>query len=301
MGEPLEMNRAELKRSKFAFSDADMKGSLIKGCATNVAPWNAVNQACEHLWQEAKQHNKELKNARRKEEEEHAQLYRSIAEAFEEAREAANTCYRELEMLQSQQDLSEAGAEVGQRAFEGEDLDLCPPWTNGPHAEAADNARRGTDELARVASLHQREMEKRTHLEFEMQWLETQLKKAKDRSSTSIQQQKEAHECIKSMEILCQAQLDLGFPDISFNDPAGTVILSGSAAAGVEEALRTVHLEFGKDGRLLRVAAHADLGLQREASEAVKHDDLPAFLTMVWHRICDPAEQKRRKPSRGGA
>jgi len=295
---PLELGRAELKRSKFAFSDADMKNSLIKGCVESVAPWNAIDEARKNLWEDAKRQKKAVKNACRAEEEVHKELHRSLADAFDEAREAASSCTRELDMLQSQQDLAEIGAD--QHVGEGEDLDLCPSWANGPHSEAAEEARRGTDELSRVASLREVELVKRSQLEFEVQRLEQELKQAQDRTGSCQQDYKQHKSCADSLDMIRENQLQLGFPDITFTDD-GTVVLSGHSAIGDDEALRTLAVDFNEDGQLTRATPHTALGLQREAAEAVKRDDLPWLLTLAWHRICDPAEQKRRRPSRGGA
>jgi len=300
---PFDQCRAELKRAKFAFSDADMKGTLIKGCVDRAAPWDAVDEQRSAMWQEAKRRNKELKNARLREEQAQKQLHSALAEAFEEARQSANQANRELEMLQSQQD---EGIELGHHAGEGEDLDLCPSWANGPHGEAAEDARRGTNELSRVASLRRQELEKRGRFEAELQQLERQLKQSKDQSKACRQQQKEAQDHADSLEKVHQAQLQLGFPEIVFHESAqfdggssGTVVLEGDTA-NVDKALRVVGVEFGRNGELTLATPHASLGLLEEAADAVKRDDLPWLLTMAWHRICDPAEPKRR-PSRGGA
>lgn len=295
---PLELGRAELKRSKFAFSDADMKSSLIKGCVESVAPWNAIDEGRKNLWEDAKRQKKEVKNACRAEEEVHKKLHRSLAEAFDEAREAASSCSRELDMLQSQQDLAEIGAD--QHVGEGEDLDLCPSWANGPHSEAAEDARRGTNELSRVSSLREGELEKRARLEFEVQCLEKELKQAQDRTGSCQQEYQEHKLGADNMDMVRENLLQLGFPEITFTD-CGTVVLSGRSAIGDDEALRTLAVEFGEDGQLTRATPHTALGLQREAAEAVKRDDPQWLFTLAWHRICDPAEQKRRKPSRGGA
>lgn len=298
---------AELKRSKFAFSDADMRVSLIKGCWESSAPWAVVDESRTSRTQDAKQRNKELKQARLREEDLQTELYKSLAEAIEEAQEASSTGWREYDLLQSQQDMSEMGAEFSQHAGEGEDLDLCPAWANGPHCEAAADAQRETEELVRITDQRQRESEKRQHFEAELQSLELELKKVQARSKTYRQQQKQAFQCVDSLEKLHEAHLQLGFPDITFHEVAQsggasqcTVVLSGSGVSA-DEAVRTVMVKFGPDGDLSSATPHASLGLQQEAAAAVKCDDLSALLTMVWHRICEPTERKRRKPSRGGA
>lgn len=294
-----------LKRSKWSFSDADMKGSLIKGCFESGQPWGAVDESRAELWQEAKRHNKELKGARCKEEEVHKQLHKQIAEAFDEAREAYSTGKRELEMLLSQEDLSEMGQHMG----EGEDLDLCPPWANGPHSEAAEDSRIRTDELASVVSSRQQEAQKKSCLEAELLQLEHELKQAKARSTTSQQQHKQAADCADSLEKINEAQLQLGFPQITFHEAPKTGgdagqcdVVLGDDSAGIDQALRTVRIEVGKDGELTRATPHPALVLQHEASEAVKRDDLPYLLTLAWHRICDPSARPERsgRPTRGG-
>lgn len=154
--------------------------------------------------------------------------------------------------------------------------------------------------------MRHRELEKRGHLEAELQLLERDLKRAEERGTACKQQHKEALECADSLETVRQGHLELGFPNITFHDDSqldgasrGTIVL-GSGCAIADEAVRTVTVEFGKDGELISVTPHSSLNLQHEAAEVVKQDDLPALLTRVWHRICDPPE-KRRKSSRGGA
>lgn len=293
-----------LSRSKYSFCDADMWCAMIKGYVESGDAWKAVDGESANRWQDAKSQNKELKAARIREEEVHAELHKSVAEAYEEAREAASMCSRQLDLLHSQQDFSE-GTELGQHAGEGEDLDLCPPWANGPHVEAAEEAARGTDELARVMSLHQRELDKRGHMQDELRRLEIQLDRAKRRTNECQNKHKEAFDRADGLEQISKAQHELGFPDITFSDSCqvdgssqSTVILSGAAGASTDEAVRSLTVEFAKDGRLTRAVPHAALGLEKEANEAVKNDDLPALLTMVWHRVCDG---KKRKLSRGGA
>jgi len=289
-----------LKRSKWSFSDADMKGSLIKGCFESAQPWGAVDESRADLWQEAKRRNKELKGLRKDEQDVHKQLHKQIAEAFDEAREAYGTGKRELEMLRSQEDLSEMGQHMG----EGEDLDLCPSWENGPHSEAAEDSRIRTDELASVVSARQQEAQKKAGLEAELMQLEHELKQAKARSTTSQQQHKQAAECADSLEKINQAHLQLGFPQITFHevDAGKSDVVLGDDSAGVDQALRTVRIEVGKDGELTRALPHPALVLQHEASEAVKRDDLPYLLTLAWHRICDTSARPERtgRPTRGG-
>lgn len=305
---PLPDLKSEMRRLKYAFKDAHMLDELIKGCADNAAPWKEVgdgglvDSSRNNLWENTKQRNKELKNARKREEEVHKQLHRNIAEAYDEAYNAHSAGRHELDLMRmSQEDLS------SQQIGEGEDLDLCPRWDNGPHSEAAEAARRGTSELAEVMSLRQHEARKRDNLEAELQELENEFAQVKARSKTWRQESKEAFECANSLETVHQAQMELGFPKLTFLEETRfgdgsrcDVVLMGGAAS-TDEALHTVGLEFGKDGELTRATPHAALGLQREAGEAVKRDDLPWLLTMVWHRICEPSERKTRKPSRGGA
>jgi len=293
-----------LQRSKYGFCDADMWCAMIKGYVESGDSWKVVDGEATNRWQEAKKQNKDLKSARICEEEVHAELHKSVAEAYEEAREASNMCSRQLDLLHSQQDVTE-GTELGQYAGEGEDLDLCPPWANGPHGEAAAEAARGTDELSRVMSLHQRELDKRGRLAEEVRRLEMELDRAKRQTRECEGQCKQAFDMADGLEKVGEAQRELGFPDVTFHDTQqhngasrSTVVLSGVAGANTEEAVRSLTVEFAKDGHLTRATPHPALGLDREAAEAAKLDDLPALLTMVWHRVCDG---KRLKPSRGGA
>jgi len=293
-----------LRRSKYSFCDADMWCAMIKGYVESGDSWKMVDGEATNRWQEAKKQNQTLKAARICEEEVHAELHKSIAEAYEEAQGAANMCSRQLDLLHSQQDVTE-GAELGQHAGEGEDLDLCPPWANGPHVEAAEEAARGTDELSRVMSLHQRELDKRGRLVEEMQRLERELGRAKCQTKECESQHKQALALADGLSKVREAHLELGFPDITFHDThqhngssRSTVILSGAAGAHTDEAVRSLTVEFAKDGHLTRATPNADLGLDREAAEAATRDDLPSLLTMVWHRVCDG---ERRKPSHGGA
>jgi len=293
-----------LKRSKYSFVDADMWCAMIKGYVESGDSWKMIDGEATNRWQEAKNQNKELKAARICEEEEHAELHKNITQAYEEAREAANMCSRQLDLLHSQQDVTE-GAELGQHAGEGEDLDLCPPWANGPHVEAAEEAARGTDELSKVMSLHQRELDKRGCLVEEMQRLEKDLGRAECQTKECKSQHKQALALADGLSKVRGAQLELGFPDVTFHgthehngSSRSTVILSGAAGAHIGEALRSVTVEYGKDGHLTRATPNPALGLDRKAAEAAKLDDLPSLLKMVWHHVCDG---ERRKPSHGGA
>jgi len=293
-----------LQRSKYSFCDADMWCAMIKGYVESGDSWKAVDGETANRWQETKHQNKELKTARIREEEVHAELHKSVAEAYDEARDAASMCSRQLDLLHSQQDVSDGG-ELSQHAGEGEDLDLCPPWANGPHGEAAAEADRGTDELSRVMSLRGRESDKRGRLTDELQRLEMELHRAQRRTQDCENQHKQEFDRANSLEQISKAQCELGFPDITFRDSCqldetsrSTVVLCGSAGESTDEAVRSVTVEFAKNGRLTRAVPNPALGLEPDAAEAVKNDDLPSLLTMVWHRVCDG---KRRKHSRGGA
>lgn len=293
-----------LRRSKFAFVDADMWGTMIKGYVESGDGWKHVDTENANRWQDAKNQNKELKAARIREEQVHAELHKSVAEAYQEARDASEMCDRQLKLLQTQQDSSE-GTELNPHAGEGEDLDLCPSWSNGPHGEAAEEAARQTEELSRVMSLHERELDKKGRLTEELQALQMELDRAKCRTKDCESKQKQAFDCADSLEQILRAQVELGFPEITFRDACqldesarSTVVLSGAAGASTDEAIRSVTVEFAKDGHLVSAVPHPALGLEREAAEAAKLDDLPSLLTKIWHRVCDG---KQRKTSRGGA
>lgn len=292
-----------LRRSKYGFCDADMWSAMIKGYEDGDS-WKMIDGGATNRWQEAKSQNKELKAARICEEEEHTNIHKSLTQYYEEAREASNMCYRQLDLLHSQQDVTE-GAGQSQHGGEGEDLDLCPPWANGPHMEAAEEAARGTDELSRMMSLHQRELDKRGRLDAELRRLEKELGSAECQSKEGKSEHKQALALADGLAKVRGAQLELGFPDVTCYDthaPDGscrsTVILSGAAGAHTSEALRSVTVEYSKNGRLTRASPNQALRLEHKAVEAVKLDDLPSLLSMVWHRVCDG---EQRKPSHGGA
>lgn len=293
-----------LRRSKYSFCDADMWCAMINGYVESGDFWKMGGGEATNRWQEGKTQNKTLKAARICEEEAQAELHKSIAQAYEEARGVANMCSRQLDLLHSQQDDTE-GAELGQHAGEGEDLDLCPPWANGPHVEAAEEAARGTDELSRVMSLHQLELDKKGQLVEEMQRLERELGQGKCQTKECERQHKQALELVDGLSKVREGQLELGFPDITFHDThqhngssRSTVILSGAAGAHTDETVRSLTVEFAEDGHLTRATPNPALCLDHKTAQAAKLDDLPSLLTMVWHRVCDG---ERRKPSHGGA
>jgi len=287
-----------LRRSKYSFCDADMWCAMINGYVESGDFWKMGGGDATNRWQEGKTQNKTLKAARICEEEAHAELHKSIAQAYEEARGVANMCSRQLDLLHSQQDDTE-GAQLGQHAGEGDDLDLCPPWANGPHVEAAEEAARRTDELSREMSLHQRELDKRGRLVEEMQRLERELGRTKCQTKECEKQDKQALALANGFSKTREGHLELGFPDVTFHDThqhdgssRSTVILSGAAGAHIDEALRTLTVEFATDGHLARATPNPALGLDRETAEAAKLHDLPFLLTMVWRRVCDGQHHK---------
>lgn len=302
---PLEQLRCQMKRSKFSFCDADMKASFTNGCADKVTPWAAVDSSHGRLLHDAKRHNKELKNELLREEKAQERLMGAIAEAFAEARNAHEACTRDLEELAfSQRDLSDIGVELAPHAGEGEDLDLCPAWKSGPHSQAAEEAGRGAGELSRVVSQRAAEARKRSDLEAEAVRLQDQLRQRQTQTAIFGKQHGEAHKLVDHLECLREAECQFGLPEIVFDTSQSTVTLHGAHGAGVnvDEALCTLTVEFAQDGALVCAVPHPELGLQREAADSVRRDDLPYLLTMTWRRLCDGSEPARsRRPSRGGA
>lgn len=294
-----EWSSIHLRSAKYCYSDADTWLAMIKGYAAPGDKWKQPDPQSAVRLEETKKRNQALKDERTREEENHKRLQQLLSEGYREAHQAFTKCSHEYEMLQ--QDQAENAAQFEQ-AGEGEDLDLCPAWANGPHAELAAEAERQQKALLDTTFDHNRERERSSQLQDEKARLLQELEALKAQSLEANQKHEQARKACEDLQTLNDAQRELGLPEIVFNDNGthSRVVLNGDAAGTIEEAVRTVNIEYDKDGALMSASPHASLGLEHEADEAVRHDDLAALLTMVWQRICDPSEGRRVRPRFGG-
>jgi hypothetical protein len=295
-----------MRQEKFSYIDAESKVNLHQGLKDGTVNWD---RSIDERRQDAKQQNKEIKNAILQEKEAQGDLQQTLAEAVQEARGAYDACARELEELQmTHKDFSELGGDLSDTGSLLEDLaNSAYGAMNGQNVE---DAKPGMNVMMRIQSLLQEEKRKRQALEDEALRLETELRQKQEQAQKQQQQRDQECRQVSALEQILQAQLNIGIPEILFRDSVddrrGTVILDGavggSRANTVEEALRTVEVEFDKDGKLIRAMPHSKLGLQNEATDAVQLDDLPRLLTSVWHRLCCNAEKSGGpRRSRGGA
>jgi DNA repair exonuclease SbcCD ATPase subunit len=289
---------------KFGFTDAETKACLLQGCADGMAFLNGPDQdQLKRRREEAKQQVKELKRRLQEEEEGQKALQETLKEAHQEAQGAYNACQREHEELAAtQRDFSEFEGELTDTATMSEDTHGCMPLASGSKPE---DVKKSFKMFDRVLSAKEEEGRKRRSLENEVARLEEQLKHHKAQIDTSRHMYDQEHKKSANLEKIHKTMLGFGLADITFDHARGVAVVggAGSKSHAVDEALRTVSIQFDKAGKLVSAIPHDGLKLQDEAIDAVQSDDLPSLLTLVWQRTScsQPTPVAPRHSPRGGA
>jgi len=93
---------------------------------------------------------------------------------------------------------------------------------------------------------------------------------------------------IEALEELARREVELGLPDLEYDDAIGAIIIcdpregrAGSILSGLSKELRTVQVNYDDDGRLTRAQTHPSLKLDFECQRAVLDDDVAPLLTKV--------------------
>merc|ERR1719362_1560859 len=122
-----------------------------------------------------------------------------------------------------------------------------------------------------------------------------QARNALGHSETQAQQE------VDSFERLTDVELMLGLPSIAFDDANGAVVLGQDSDASVNKDLsyRTVGLERDAQGRIISAKPHPALGLNDEAAASGEHGDLAPLLTLLWERVCEQQQWRRRQDGAG--
>jgi len=294
-----ESFRQKMRQEKFGFIDAESKASLQQGLKDgHILADSGIDSSRE----DAKRQNKEIKCLILQEKEAQASLQEGLGEAVQAAQGAYDACVRELEELQMTQKefSSELGGDLTDTGSLFEDLASSAQYAmNDQHLESGMNA------LMRVQSTLQEEKKKRQELEELSLRLEAELRERQQHSNAKKLEREQECKKVSDMEAVKLSERDFGILQITFDDAAGTVAISANGGSRVdlpEEELRTVQVEFDREGKLVRAMPHEKLNLQHEAIDAVQLDDLPRLLTAVWHQLCCSTEtSKGYRRSRGGA
>lgn len=292
MGSPVstashQQLRDELRRLKFAQLNAEAQHRFIDGCLRHFEGCSQTGLDGQRRQQ--KEQNKSLKRTIKQQEDTHRQIAAEIAETYSKVRAEHERCMHGL---------AEASGSTGAGGVGPE----------GAFPEAAEAAmRRASEDMDRSAAettlaWREHHTEVSSHLALEGQLKRLESRSRDDRAAAAAVRAEEARDrahCDAERKLL-DAEGRLGLPEISVDESRRTVVLSGRSGGQSEiaEEFRTVTVEMSpEDGRLTRAEPHQALGLQSEARAAVRDDDLPALLSIVWNRICED----RPRAHNGGA
>eukprot|EP00933_Yihiella_yeosuensis_P039695 TRINITY_DN3380_c3_g1_i1.p1 TRINITY_DN3380_c3_g1~~TRINITY_DN3380_c3_g1_i1.p1 ORF type:complete len:353 (-),score=93.30 TRINITY_DN3380_c3_g1_i1:265-1323(-) len=280
--------RTELKRLKFVYTQAEAQRRFVE-CTQDrrSAEEPPVSQGpggtMDMKRKEAKERNRSIKQRLEREYNLHNQLMHDITEANKEAQQLYEQCKFEL----TESDLN----------HRGEDCDADLDLRLGADAAAAElgqanaEARRGATEARRFWTSTEQVASLKRKLQWEISKSESRRRQDQTRADAFKNQEARERRQAEKIEELLQAEAQLGLPRIHFDRSRGVVQLGEAAAPGEmsdeTDALRTVQIEFGDDGKLLRAEPHRSLGLERSAAKAVDDEDLPGLLTLAWTRLCE--------------
>lgn len=275
--------RQQLKRLKFSFIDAETQRQFAAFATggrrlTEKPPDIEVTESQRKA---AKENNRALKQSIDLEIQLHAQLDKELAEAKRKATELSEQCRLDL------QDAEAAEASPKQVI----DLQLVA----NRYAETLNECDRGTlhgaQEVRQLQVASEEMAGKRRRLDEEIRNSEAQRRQNERRTVALARAEKHELDLIQSYEQLSKAGEKLGLPKLEIDHTRGMALLGEPPGPGHEvcaaeaESLRTIQIEFDKDGALCKAEAHPSLGLQQTGSKAVAEQDFGLLATLVWARL----------------
>jgi len=279
----------EFKRLKFSFIDAETQSQFAAFAAggrrlTEEPPDVEVTESQRKT---AKEKNQALKQRIDLELQLHAQLIKELAEANRKATDLFEQCQ------QDQQDAKAAAAAAAAEASSDGVVGL--QLVASRFAETLNQCGRGTlqgaQEVRQLWVAREEMAVKRRRLDEEIQSSEAQRRQNQRRCWALARAEKHELDLIQSYEQLSQAGETLGLPKLEIDHARGVALLGEPPGSGHEvcadeaESLRTIQIEFDKDGTLCKAEAHPSLGLQQTGSKAVAGQDFGLLATRVWARL----------------
>jgi len=272
----------ELKRLKFFFIDAETQRQFATfasgGRRLTEEPPEADSQR-----KAAKEKNQTLKHRIDLELQLHAQLTKELAEAKRKTADLYEQC---------QQDLKDA--EVAEASSEGVlDLQLGADRHAEVLKQSDQGAVQGTQEVRQLWMARDEMAVKRRRLQEEIQSSEAQRRDNERRLAAHARAEKHELDLSHSYEQLCEAEEKLGLPKLEIDHARGVALLGeppgpDSEVCGAEaELLRTIQIEFDREGALCKAEPHPALGLQQAASKAVARQDFGLLATLTWNRLSE--------------
>lgn len=277
----LEDVREELRRRKLTFLAVEAQLRFVEGSSTGAIMPGGADM--EERRREARARNKALKAELAREQTQHAELCRQLAEGLRESAEKHEECEdaaKELQRLVEEEEMQQDREEAAQEAAAA----ISATARRGVAAageQALAGATRASTLLTEGAS---QDLQKRRRVEEE----EARQSAAQRRACAAEKAELERLEAlerarVERLELLAQKEAELGLPRIRFNDAAGQVVIEGKGNSRPE--LHTVRTaRDAQTGRLVRAEPHPCLGLEAESAACVEGDDLARLLTLVWHR-----------------
>lgn len=275
----------ELKRLKFTFIDAEAQRQFAAyasdGRRLLEEPPDAA--ALESKRKEAKEKNQSLKQRIERESQVNCHLVKELAEATRKASDLYEQC---------QQDLKDA--EAAQQSPSVGDLDLQLEASRFADAlgQSDQGAVHGAQEARQLWAAREEIISKRRRLEQEIHIAEEQRRQNVRRAAALAREQQSEERRIESYEQLLEAEEKLGLPKLVIDHARGVALLgeplgpADQEPCGDEaEAIRTIQVEFGQDGSLLKAEPHPALELQQVASKAIARQDFGLLATHAWARL----------------
>lgn len=279
--------RNELKRLKFVFTEAEAQKRFAE-CAQGrrIAEQPGNGAALEFKRRESKEVNKSLKQRIAREEQLCSQLLNDIQEAYKQCRQLHEQCSQELREGELSERLTAMDDDL--------DLVLGADETAAHLDQAAGDCFEGAENARSLFRAREEAAVMRRRLEAELEMYEAQNRSNRARAGAFKREESRERAHSDSIRQLQEAEAQLGLPRLEI-DHIRKVALLGEPPAAWEsstetEELRTLHIDFTDDGKLIRADLHPALGLQTAAAKAVANDDLAALLTTAWARLCDATD-----------
>lgn len=275
----------ELKRLKFFFIDAETQRQFANFASggRRLTEEPPDSEVADSQRKAAKEKNQALKQRIDLELQLHAQLIKELAEAKRKTADLHEQC---------QQDLKDA--EVAEASSEAVlDLQLGANRIAEVLKQSDQGAVQGTQEVRQLWMARDEMSVKRRRLHEEIQNSEAQRRQNERRLAALARAEKHELDLIQSYEQLCEAEEKLGLPKLEIDHARGVALLGEPPGADGEECgaeaelLRTIQIEFDKDGALCKAEPHPALGLQQAASKAVARQDFGLLTTLTWARLSE--------------
>lgn len=316
LGSPRSQDRQQLPDPQLAvalcaFLEQEVRGTFAEACrqanggqditvSAGTGSAAAISQ-CE-------ERGEEMRRSIKQELAKQDRLLHDVPDVGSRLRRLHEQCCLDMQEL-ARLDAAREGASLSEELGEsgGEDREPYGSRARGtlPRGGAAKSGAQDAGEAAIFAAqeacslVKQQSAEESRRRALQLELLNLQAARREERTRIERLRRAEAQEAklTESHEYLSEVERRFGHAKVRFDDSSGIVVLGGPGSLdGVPEALRTVRVRYGTDGRLEGLEPHQTLGLHREAAAAIEDDDLSSFLTQCCSQL---AHFRERFTSRG--